>query len=161
MFKDEEDAMERLVLCTVMLLVAFGAYAKGEKVEFKIQQTTYSDGVLLESNLPDFDLELIVAGPDGAQVKTRHTGSNPVFLPATTEDGSPMADGSYKYEIVPLPLISKYRAPNADEHDPALETTRHEKVSRISGSFRVVNGSVQDPIEEEFEHTASRQGVEK
>jgi hypothetical protein len=152
--------MSRIVFSTVLLLTAFSSLARETATDFSVQATTYVDGILLESNRVDYDLELMIAGPDGIISRSRHGSRNPVFLAIDSFEHGQMTDGLYKYEIVPLPLISLTREAGADGQDPAVVGRLAPKTSRINGSFRIVDGAIVDPDAVEDDYAAQQGSIQ-
>ena len=141
------------IACTVVLnLLVFGAaLAASSGEEFAVEVTSYSDGVFLLSNRDDLDLEVNFARPDGTVTRSKHLSTDAVFLEVNSLFEGEVVDGLYRYEIVPVPIVTMTRDPGSDEVDPA--TVKQPAISGrriISGSFRVTNGTISDPAEPEL-----------
>lgn len=103
-------------------------------------------------------LHLRVAGPDGAWERTFEPGTNPSFA-LRDQDGTPLADGRYRYELTVVPkLDEKTRERLAEAQEAGVRGLTHgprqlglvpRGPSSQSGSFSVRRGEPVDPDEEE------------
>lgn len=149
-------------LCLITLvLMTSNTWSKSGGDSFSVEAVTYEDGVLLEPGNPDFAMEVIVAAPDGSQSRTIYSASEAAFLPVHGFDGQRLADGLYKYEIVPLPvqLTAKHRqTPPELRGLPGYEVP---SAPRISGSFTVLNGLVLDSMVTEDPADQPLEGIQQ
>jgi len=66
-----------------------------------------------------------------------------------------LTDGSYKYEAWPVPAVSYSREESARMPDRnSLKNTTGPRVSPVSGSFRIVDGIIDDPELVEYDARA-------
>jgi len=112
----------------------------------QVNATTYADGILLEADKRDTNLQLTIAGPENSRYTQSYSSADPVFLDISNTNGKPLADGFYKYEVWPIPAatISREESSKMPDRNSLMNTTG-PKVSAVSGSFRIVNGSIDDP----------------
>ncbi len=143
--------MNRMLIFMTILLVASTAYAKGIGNDTTIQVFTHPDGVLFEVKGSDVDLQLNVSGPGNTVFTQRHAYANSVFLDIKKADGKALTDGLYKYEARPIPAVTMSRQESSGMQDRnVLHGKTDAKMSPVSGTFRIVNGSVVDPDLDEF-----------
>ena len=126
--------------------------AQGIDNSFNVNATNYADGILLESDNRDIGLQLTVAGPDNSRYTEKYSSADPVFIDINDANGQPLVDGSYQYEVWPVPAISYSREESSAMPDRNnLKNTTGPEVSPVSGSFRIVNGIIDDPDLVEFD----------
>ena len=146
--------MKLMFLFLVIFLTSTCLSAMDIDSGFEVTINTYADGILLEMDNRDSDLQLTVAGPGDFRFTQRYSSANPVFLDINNANGERLEDGFYKYEAMPLPAftISREESSKMPDRNSLINTTG-PKVSAVTGSFRIVNGMIIDP--ELVEYTAS------
>ena len=138
--------MKALFLFLAVLLASTCLYAKGVNNDFKVNTTNYADGILLEADNRDICLQLTIAGPGNSRHTQKYASAESVFIDINDANGQPLADGLYKYEAWPVPAVSYSREESSRMPDRnSLENTTGPDVSPVSGSFRIVNGVIDDP----------------
>lgn len=144
--------MKLIILFLAIFSVSTSLNAKGIDGNFKVATKTYADGILFEADNRDINLQLTVAGPDNARYTQRYSSADPAFLNISNTNGQPLADGFYKYEVWPIPAVTYSREESSSMPDRnSLKNTTGPKVSAVSGSFRIVNGVIDDPELIEFD----------
>ena len=137
--------MKSLFLFLAIFSVSTCLNAAGNDNSFNVNATTYADGVLLEADNRDINLQLTIAGPDNSRYTQKYSSADPVFLDINNTNGQPLADGFYKYEVRPIPMVTYSREESSSMPDRnSLKNTTGPKVSAVSGSFRIVNGFIDD-----------------
>lgn len=138
--------MKSILLFLAMLLVSSSIYAKGAERSFEVKSTNYADGVLLEANNQDQDLQLTVSGPDNMRFTQKHFAGDPAFLDINDANGQQLTDGFYKYEVKQMPsrTYSREESSNMPDRNSIKNTTGGRSVSAVNGSFRVSNGQIVD-----------------
>ena len=141
-----DSQVKSIFLFLAIFLVSTGLNAKGVDNSFKIDATTYSDGVLLVAVNRDNDFQLTIAGPGNSSYTRKYPSADPVFLDINDTNGEALADGLYQYEVWPIPAVTYTREESS--RMPDRNNIKHESgpaVSPVGGSFRVVNGIIDDP----------------
>ena len=134
--------MYRIVTSLVALTIATASFAETQIEPAGIQAITYGDGVLFESTDSSAQYQLTVSGA-GYQKSLTTNGYH--FLDATSDDGGPLQDGLYKYEVREIPKLTISREESSKLADRnVLNGKTGPKASAVSGSFRVLNGQVVD-----------------
>jgi hypothetical protein len=137
--------MKNIWMAILALLLSAAAHSKGVTAHATIQASIYADGILLQANNPEVNLELMIMGP-GKERTTRKIMSSSVFMDIRNLDGEELADGYYKWEAWPTPVVTYSREESAVMPDRnSLSHKNSLKVSALSGSFRIVNGLIADP----------------
>ena len=144
--------MKHVLIFLTILLVASGAYAKGANGKgANIQATAHSDGILFDVKVNDADLELSVSGPGKSAQSKRYAYAESVFFNITDAKGKALPDGLYKYEARAVPAVSISREESSKMQDRnVLHGKTDAKMNAVSGTFRIVNGSVVDPQLDEY-----------
>ena len=147
--------MKQLLMFLIVLLVATGAYAKGTaKRDADIQATTHSDGILFEVNVSDSDLELSISGPGNLAQSKHYAYAESVFFQAAKPNGKPMPDGLYKYEARAVPAVKISREESSRMPDRNVFYGKTDaQVNSVSGTFRILNGSLVDSSYDEYGNT--------
>ena len=144
--------MKQVLIVLSMLCMATGAFAKGAPDNnVDIEAMPYSDGILFDVKAADSDLELSISGPGKMATSKRYTQAKSIFLETVQANGKSMPDGLYKYEarIVPTYVISREESSKMVDRNVLYGKT-DAKSNPLSGTFRVVNGSIVDPELDEF-----------
>lgn len=136
----------RLLLPGILAL-ALSASAFSAQPDELFRTHVYSDTLLVEPGSDasfDFDVDLIVSGPEGFHHRESFTAGSVVeFGPSTIAQGQ-LPDGSYKYELRIMgtgqPLVRGTDQPQAAS--PALSSPH-------SGAFTIKSGSIVSPDEVE------------
>lgn len=148
--------MKHVLVLMSVLLVATGAYARdAAKEAADIQATSFSDGILFDVNVEDADLEVNISGPGNLAQTKRYAYAESVFVEAAESNGKSMPDGLYKYEARAVPAITISREESsAMLGRNELDGKTDAKMNPVSGTFRIVNGSVVDSDYEEYGENA-------
>jgi hypothetical protein len=153
--------VKSIFLFLIILLVSTGLSAKGVDNNFNVNTTTYSDGILLMAENQNTDLQLTIAGPGNSRYTRKYSSADSVFLDINDTNGVPLSDGLYQYEVWPVPAVTYTREESSRMLD--RNDIKHESgpvVSPVSGSFRVVNGEIDDPDLLEYDASVSEGAVE-
>lgn len=143
--------MSRILIFVIILLFATSVYSQGVRNAVAIQATTYADGVLFEANDNATDFTLNVSGSANSAFAKKYSSSGPIFININSEDGGPLPDGLYKYEAQVVPAFAISREESSKLLDRNVLVGKSDpKSSPVSGSFRVLDGMVVDPLFEEF-----------
>ena len=137
--------MNRLFIFLAILILTTNVHSQDAGNAAGIQAITYADGILLEVDSPDIDLQVTIAGPANSSYTQKYPGVGPVFLDINDTNGQPLADGLYQYEVWPVPVTHYSREESSrmpDRND--ISHKAGPKASSVSGSFRIVNGSIAD-----------------
>ena len=110
------------------------------------------DGVYFEADEFSGGMSLRVKGPDQFIWNGTVDKGESMFLDATNLNDKALPDGLYKYELVMTPAVLVNRGTMSVAEQNAFRSANAVKRSPISGSFRVVNGAILDPYEEELSH---------
>jgi len=153
--------MKSILLFLAILLVSSSVYAKGGERSFEVKSTNYADGVLLEADNRDLDLQLTVSGPDNTRFTQKHFAGDTVFFDINDANGEQLGDGFYQYEVMPVPARTYTREESSKMPDRnSVKNTTSYQVSAVNGSFQVANGQIVDT--ELFEYDAEiEQGMVK
>ena len=143
--------MKQLLTFLTIMLFASGAYAKGTNNDADIQASTHYDGILFDVKGNDVDLQLSVAGPGNFAYSKRYAYAESVFFNTTNARGKALPDGLYKWEARAIPAVSISRQESSAMPDRnVLNGKTDPKMSPVSGTFRIVDGSVVDPNRDEY-----------
>jgi len=111
-----------------------------------------NDGVYFDAGDFSGGMNLRVKGPGDFYWNGNADRGESMFLDATNLKGKALPDGLYKYELVMTPAVLVNRGTMSVAEQNAFRSANAVKRSPISGSFRVVNGAILDPYEEELSH---------
>ena len=143
--------MKYFFLLIVVLLTPMSISAQFVEDNFKVDVSTYSDGVLLETRDAGYGLQLRLGGPGHFRFSQTYSAAESAFIDINNVGGQTLEDGFYKYEVWPLPAVTYSREESSAMPDRnSIENTTGPKVSSVSGSFRIVAGLIVDPELVEF-----------
>ena len=144
--------MKHLLIFLTILLIASGAYGKGAGNKgADIEATSFSDGILFDVKVRDADLELSISGPGNMATSKRYAYADSAFYQTTNGKGRSLPDGLYKYEARAVPAVRVSREESSRmEGRNDLHGKTDAKMNPVSGTFRIVNGSVVDPNRDEY-----------
>ncbi|MBE9550299.1 MAG: hypothetical protein IMF09_12915, partial [Proteobacteria bacterium] len=79
--------MKIIFLFLAIIMASTPGFAKSIDTDFRLNATTFADGVLLKANQPDMGFKLTVVGPEDIRFSKKYSASDPVFLGTNSTEG--------------------------------------------------------------------------
>jgi len=117
--------------------------------EHPILPLVLNDGVYFDAGDFSGRMSMSVKGPENFYWKGSGERGESMFLDAANLNGAALADGLYVYEMDFIPAVLVNRSNMSVAEQDAHARSFKNIPSPISGSFRVVNGAIVEPFEEE------------
>jgi len=126
--------MKYTALILTLLMLSSIVHAQNADHHFKIEKTTYHDGVLITPSQTGLGVQITVAGPESFRVSHQYAADEPIFIDINNMADRFLMDGLYRYEV--RPETGGFDSP------PGLVGIQ---ISPVHGSFRIRDGVLVDP----------------
>jgi hypothetical protein len=130
----------------LVLSACVAASAQARDISRDIIVETYPDFVAIDLVSDTHNVEYTVTGPGGFHQRQLNALDAAAYVELQSADGATLADGLYKWEAwaTPKKIIPREKSmAMANRNDFRMSTGAGN--SRISGSFRVVDGLIVNP----------------